>query len=614
MANESSGSSGGGAHGAGGGVRGPVLVAGGYASWRPSMHSFLQANGAESIHCNEDLPTLEEWTDTSEFVAALQKTTVATAKARLGIGRAKAEPSRLDEAKAEAADAELLAARREVTAQVRRSERVHAILFAAIPVELRSQIPASVPAGWAFGLWKWLQSKFESTEADSVFDLLEQWTALKQADGEDFDTWRARVTKLNGRMEDAGEKLSAHQVAHVLLGRLQPRYKPAVLALRASDKLKDIGHVDWDAIAAYINAYERSEQREGAAAAEATAMAAMRGGDSRSWSNKAANGSGTGSSDMDQRGAHRSGGGNTYHANRKRGGGLSKQQLDETQCYNCKKLGHMAKDCTMPDRRAGKQQPQQQQAHSAAGDAAVAGVGPGVAAAAGGKPTPRTGQAHAAQGANRFDALSSDDEEADEEGDDEEQGKDADHDKVAASSAASNVELPESSGVTYGVALQKGADALAIGVDTMASVNVSGQLKHLVNVRPCRPMHVTVANGRIVTATECGSLKLRAKTTDGRVVSFMIRQVYYHPEFNINLISWGRLLEQDWSLRSDKRNGSRIWTPDGVEIALTQTGGLSWLKVEAAASAQVCAAGGEKVDSVAVDALVRLHGLLASIA
>src|SRR6185437_1345928 len=47
----------------------------------------------------------------------------------------------------------------------------------------------------------------------------------------------------------------------VLLGKLQPRYKPAVLALKAGDKLKDADKVEWDTVTAFINAHERSEQR-----------------------------------------------------------------------------------------------------------------------------------------------------------------------------------------------------------------------------------------------------------------------------------------------------------------------------------------------------------------
>ena len=45
----------------------------------------------------------------------------------------------------------------------------------------------------------------------------------------------------------------------MLLDRLQPRYKQAVLALKAGGQLKDAEKIAWETVAALINQHERSE-------------------------------------------------------------------------------------------------------------------------------------------------------------------------------------------------------------------------------------------------------------------------------------------------------------------------------------------------------------------
>ena len=126
-----------------------------------------------------------------------------------------------------------------------------------------SSADGTYPTGWAYGLWHWLETKFQSTEEDSVGELLGQWSSLRQDEGQSFDAYRAEVNKLAALLEHAKEKPSARMYAHTLLDRLQPRYKPAVLALKASGQLKDAAAVVWDTIAAFLNAHEREEARIG---------------------------------------------------------------------------------------------------------------------------------------------------------------------------------------------------------------------------------------------------------------------------------------------------------------------------------------------------------------
>ena len=137
---------------------------------------------------------------------------------------------------------------------------MYGVLYGAMPEDLRKQAE-SVARGHASGLWKWLETKLQSTEQDSVGALLEQWVALKQEEEESFDSYRARVNRLRALLEHAKEKVSGNMYSLMLLDRLQPQYKVAVLALKAGGQVKDAEKTDWEKIAALLNRHEREELR-----------------------------------------------------------------------------------------------------------------------------------------------------------------------------------------------------------------------------------------------------------------------------------------------------------------------------------------------------------------
>ena len=149
--------------------------------------------------------------------------------------------------------------RRAVAQLVSRSTRVYGVLYECLPEELRAQVPTL--SGDAFALWRWLENKFQSKEADNVGTLLEQWSAMRMEEDESFDAYRARVMKLHSLLAAAKETISPAQFSLILLGRLQPRFRQVVLALQASGTTKDASKIDWDDVASMINAHERSEQR-----------------------------------------------------------------------------------------------------------------------------------------------------------------------------------------------------------------------------------------------------------------------------------------------------------------------------------------------------------------
>jgi len=282
----------------------PRLVPGGYAAWRPVMENVLMRAGVAPRDYKE------ENADWAALVAAVDRWTTADEEASIAYALGRASASSSSTAGPTAAEKE---ARRGATEAVARAKRAYALLYQALSDELR-RLVANVAQGDAFGLWSWLEKRFQSTEQDNVGDLWDAFTQLSQESDESFDQYKARVDHVFGLLAHAKDKPSAGLYAHRLLWKLSARYNPAVLALKASGKLKDAGKIDWDEIVAFVNNHERSEQRlNGDDTLDGRAMATtMRGR---------------------RRGAQRDGAAETR------------------DCFKCGETGHLARNC-MKARRA----------------------------------------------------------------------------------------------------------------------------------------------------------------------------------------------------------------------------------------------------------------------
>jgi len=321
---------------AGSGDRAPQLRAGGYAAWKPAMDVYLQRHGATNVH-KEPL-TEDEWRADCSDVAAWNTQTLAAARARARAAAIGGSIVKLQGASALPAPvltADEKADRQTVIAHVERSHKAFGSIYSSLPEDLRLQV-AHISQGWAYGLWMWLERKFQSTEADSVGVLLTRWVSLTQTEGESFDQYRARVNELAALLEHAKQKQTPEMYCLFLLKRLLPRYTSAVLALENGVMLKDLskGTVDWDAVTALINNHERSERQFAEAAASgAKAMAAQ------------APSTGTSSSHVRARSPvsqeRRGGDGGKNNSDRER----AFIPMAERRCYNCGKLGHISRFC-----------------------------------------------------------------------------------------------------------------------------------------------------------------------------------------------------------------------------------------------------------------------------
>ena len=586
--------------------------------------------GIETSDYREEIPM---W---KELEKAVQHDRRANEKAAMMRLLKKTDSSSVvSEVKQEQLDADELQAKQLVAEMMKRTRKAYGYLYAALPEELRLLVK-EVPQGYAFGIWSFLEKKYQNTEQDNVADLWERFTALEQSSDESFEEYKARVDELRSLLTHAKDTPSHGLYAHRLLWKLQPKYAQAVLALKAGDRIKDAEKINWVDISSFMANHERSQLRlNGVDDQSAERSMAARGGNSSS--------------------------SNGGLASRKQGVAAT-----DVRCFGCGTVGHIRRFCPnrknqkqgewkQPSRRHHREQPSRRHSRSS-----TASEGSG-----------EEGQAYRSEKANavrrvavsnNYDALSSDDESDKDAVDDlshhsyeptfmarsfaavvyaaaqipsnakknpvqqvqsprplqrlkrpgefDLKKKDETAAEKKSSTTAVNKEKEEkmvnaskvrSNTKPLSVALS----TTAWGIDTMASVHCTGNRNLLFNFRRCAAVPVEVADGAIVTAMHCGSVDIRVSIPNReKPIRITVEQVYYHERFSANLLSWGSLKQLGWELHSSS-DSTYVVTPGKNRVSLSTRGRVAVL--DHAPVEHVYRAMRGEVTISTIDEMIRLH-------
>ena len=554
-----------------------------YAHWAPLFVNWAIRNGVEAA-LQREIPELaaklaaaERWEQEAEdsaFLAALG-----------GSSSSSSPPMKAEEKAAEAAGAAATqASRAKVLQTLTRSKRVYAAIYEAIPEELRAQIPST--AGDAFGLWSWLRGKFQSTEADSVGALFKEWSTIAMEPAESFDAYRARVNKLRSLLLAAKESISHAHFTYVLLDRLQPRYTPVVLALKAGGALKDTAAIDWDAVTAMINSHERSEQQMGGASEEEKAMGAFAG------------------SQKGKRQRHSSEPPSSASSGRDK----PKPWHKDLVCDGCKQKGHIRRFCTT---HGFEKEPLAQ--------------GQGQQRRSNNRETAASATKNTRNGAGKH-----------EQSEDTEGESDYYAFSVLAVRGAAPAEkkfaelgmgltpmmvggatnaLPVSPArvVTPSPFAKQSIDAMLAstcwGMDSMASCHVSGNKALFKHLRKCSPVEIKTADGTVLTCEQRGTVPVQVITAAGKDIKIEL-DVMYSERFTANLLSTITLTDLNgWKMNLEKGNTYAV-TPEGNRINLSTRNRVAVMESSGMERACAIPAANGKVICTA-DAFLSLHERLA---
>ncbi|DBA02497.1 TPA: hypothetical protein N0F65_010969 [Lagenidium giganteum] len=133
------------------------------------------------------------------------------------------------------------------------------------------------------------------------------------------------------------------------------------------------------------------------------------------------------------------------------------------------------------------------------------------------------------------------------------QKKSGDANAAEGTSDDDGIFAPSDDGETWMAAADAAANAVWL-LDSGASHHITGQGHELINTKPCE-LHVTVADGRVITATTKGDLPLIIER-DGSQRRIVLQDVHHIPGLRKNLMSVSQLARRGIATRFDTRGAT----------------------------------------------------------
>lgn len=503
---------------------------------------------------------------------------------------------------------------------VERSGKAYYMLYECLADEIKLLVNnnKSIIDGYGYSLWKFLEDKYQSTESDSLGKLWNDFVNAKQTDDELFDEYKARVDSMVELLNHAGDIPHKALYATILMDRMVPRYNQMKMIIDSTKELgKDRKNIDWVVVTKYIQQQERSlarQSEDGTGDDSAQAMtAAVKSYSGSTYSTKLASG------------------GNRNSAAPGRNFNLTSAAdlpyRGQASCWCCGIKGHSFRTCKKwlaRNSNARGRTPGNTTPNSAASSRSASPTrgkefhrGTAAAAAASAKPPSKhankneedesdydSGAEGEAQRKESFAVMfspgntgprvernttkpSTDKTSKKIRFDLDKQGRTV-HNTVtkqpksilkilsSLTATAAKMKSAERASDSNG---NHGLDDMNWGVDSMASVHITGNKAHLQNIRKGRWIKIKTADNGMIDTNTVGDVKISMNCANGEIYTFTLPAVYYHEAIAANLISGQRLRGEGFEITLGRYNkGSWMYTPDGKRVALNTRNDLTILE------------------------------------
>jgi hypothetical protein len=221
-----------------------------YESWRPLMVAYLGKMGIKDMHYLSPIDNfivIRKQLSDSAVAESLSALAAFSGNLELPVnGSSSSSANRVVMTDAH---------KKTVTQLIDLSIKAYGLLYEALSDDVR-RLVQSVPSGYAHGVWKYLEVKYQGEEMANRVKLIRQIHSLEMQEGELFETFKARVDQIKRRLVPLNEEPSAAAYVGILFHKLPASYSIVFQALVAANKLNADADIEW--VVKYISEYERS--------------------------------------------------------------------------------------------------------------------------------------------------------------------------------------------------------------------------------------------------------------------------------------------------------------------------------------------------------------------